>query len=510
MTGPTGSETPNHNSTMVLISQKLFEKILQLPLAEYQGKEDKIYIVSYTDCDSFCAAEILCSFFRDRKVKYTHLFAANVDDLFDLNYSPSMDTLFLINCGGQVNLLEHESFVCNPHLTIYVIDRHLPHHKILIEDPDRIVLFDMQNGESSSQKGVHYHSSASMILHNVLDAMRCANDKTMWLALVGTSQLYMDKYLTFDEYNREVTELYQCVERDMYTGAELKLLFDGKLIGKEEYCIPFLEHWSLYEAIRHHETIVGSLGTWNDKHLHLNDFWLHMGIRLIEARERWTYTHQDLRRRYYGNLESVLTTLRIPLFKQRQFVRHWGYGMQLTAAEMVECIHAVLMNPSYTWLENCLSVSLLLSSNRYPEDAITKAISFRETILQHIKPALPNIKKYTFFYYLELHTREQNLNLFNHPSTLLRFGHYLQSSLTFKKKNKTLRQPLVIVLFDTDSALITGVEGNTSKNTLFPLMFAETLTNTEIKMWSQSNDRCSYRMKIPDARLFIQEIQGYK
>ncbi|EDV23242.1 uncharacterized protein TRIADDRAFT_58320 [Trichoplax adhaerens] len=104
----------------------------------------RVLIIAVADCDSLCSCKILQSILHSDNIGYTLVPVSGLQELerVYLEYSDQFKNIILINCGGNINIVE----ILQPEedVKFYVIDSHRPFdlNNVFNQDQVKIILME--------------------------------------------------------------------------------------------------------------------------------------------------------------------------------------------------------------------------------------------------------------------------------------------------------------------------------------------------------------------------------
>jgi len=492
------------------------------------------------DCDSLCACRILTSLLRRDDVLHSivpvsgyqelqHTFKEYVDDQEEIR------SIFLINCGAIVDLTEAFGEL-REEVKIYLIDNHRPmryenarHDQIVAIDDgtveDNIRQLEESDEDSDNEgdeakrrrlsedgtsvaelaspgtkrrrkrrqfrqyyTGSFYGSSTSSLVYTLAQQLNKADRELLWLAIVGTTEMFMLDRISRDKYNLQIAEFQDEVSRTCSEGAQemtmgdtagqtltVQAAEDHRIVFEEEFRFMMYRHWSLLESMSHSDYIAAKFEIWTSAgQKRLKTMIAQMGIPLKEAEQ--SYYHM------VPNAKRALRELMVEVGKQfdlddvtyGSFHLRNGYKFQLSAADAVYGIMALLAGhgqPSDAdtqeelWRNNFWEAFDALSSvssrtTEKIEDGLRKAIELQKAVVKQGSHMLSKriITTSGVFRYAYLKDTADT-HLFLNPQALTKLAHFLVAH--YREKYPLKPRPFVLCALDNERDIyhVVAVDG---------------------------------------------------
>ena len=175
----------------------------------------------------------------------------------------------------------------------------------------------------------------------------------LWLAIVAATDQYVHARLSHDAYVATVLEFTQRVaDTPGADGPETVLLEDGvvmrafenrRISYKQEYRLMLLRHWTLYDALLHSPFVATRLQTWKEPgRAALHRLLAEMGVPLRAARDAFRHMSPALQRTLDANIGTFAPQYGLDNLSYWSFYRSHGYTVELSAADLVYAVTALL------------------------------------------------------------------------------------------------------------------------------------------------------------------------
>lgn len=102
-------------------------------------------------------------------------------------------------------------------------------------------------------------------------------------------------------------------------------------------------HWTLYDAMFHSGYVAGRMKLWKERGVkNLSGLLAKMGYSLQQSRETYQHMDVDLKSRLYNNIDALAPEYGLNDLSYESFVRKSGFRSDISAADTVEGIGALL------------------------------------------------------------------------------------------------------------------------------------------------------------------------
>ncbi len=246
----------------------------------------------------------------------------------------------------------------------------------------------------------------------------------------------------------------------------------GEVSPRMGYQFTLLDHWSLYDSMKHSNYLMTKLHLWEDKGLNkLHEFIHNIGISLQEAKQLYKYIPKESQRKLEDSIYASAEKFQLLDVAYHSFVKQVDYSAAFTASDYYYLLTAVLEAPSKTpvaydhlheYRIKCFweaydaidspAKELLKRIEDYKRMvgilmAETRHILERDHLITTNSVSIANIKSDT-----------DDRKMFEHPSALIRIAYLLMGILKERRHAKTYK-PFIANWIDLEKevCLVVGV-----------------------------------------------------
>ncbi|KAK2558175.1 Cell division control protein 45-like protein [Acropora cervicornis] len=306
-------------------------------------KNQRVLVLVSMDVDSLCACKILQWLFKCDNVQYTIVPVSGKEDLVRAYHEhyEQLKHIFLINCGGNLNILE----ILEPEedVLFYISDSHRPLDLDNIYNQDQVKLLmkegehlsdefeesDEEGSEPSSKRrrtgdgesplskrqskrrwhqnrqeilyqyyAYAFHgSAASLVMYELAWKMSKDSNDLLWWAAVGLTHQYLYEKIDSDKYVTDAQNLHEHVMRHNHGRDDNGTSINCLKIGFDtELQLSLYRHWSLFESICHSRYTACRFRVWTNKGKNkIKEFLADMGIPLVQSQQKFSSMDFELR-----------------------------------------------------------------------------------------------------------------------------------------------------------------------------------------------------------------------
>ncbi|GAA5923722.1 hypothetical protein JCM1841_002023 [Sporobolomyces salmonicolor] len=203
-------------------------------------------------------------------------------------------------------------------------------------------------------RGSSYGQSVATMVYLLAQGLGRADIDSVWLAILGLTYQFSTSLIDHTTYTTDLGVLGDAV-------AVLSSTTDASTAGKassaqsstserdrsiresEEFRFCLFRHWNLYDAMFHSGYLGGKLNLWTDRGRRmLNGMLAKMGLSLSESSETYAHMSSDLKSSLFSKLEEQLPAYALYELTYKSFVRKSGWRIELSAADYVDALGAML------------------------------------------------------------------------------------------------------------------------------------------------------------------------
>ncbi|KAJ8042920.1 Cell division control protein 45-like [Holothuria leucospilota] len=364
-----------------------------------------LLLVSH-DVDALCACKILQALFHCDHIQYTIVAVAGKQDLERafLEHSEQLEFVVMINCGGNIDLIE----LLQPeeNVVFYICDSHRPIHlnnvfndsqvKMLVNSGDEFNLpayedvirneesdEDDSGNESDEPSGKRrrfdeatlerkmekrrkrreweqnkerimydydefsfYGTAASLVMYDLAWKLSKDTNDLLWWAITGLTSQLIAKRIDREKYVSDVTELNRHVSRHNHRGNEDECplsVNSMKISFVPELQLTLYKHWSLFESLRHSAYTACTLKLWTLKgQKKLNEFLADMGLPLAQSKQKFSAMDVEFKDNVKDWLETSAKKFGLDNISVPSFQVQFGFKHKYCALDVAFAVDALL------------------------------------------------------------------------------------------------------------------------------------------------------------------------
>lgn len=200
--------------------------------------------------------------------------------------------------------------------------------------------------------GAFHGAPSALVLHRICQEVNRDNRDTLWLAIVGLTDLLVHQRVEHAQYRQMVEGLeveVQASQAQEQTGFEaadgtmVPACEAGRIIADFEYQFMLYRHWSLYESMYHSPYVASKLLVWwSHGKQRLEELLAKMGFSLAQCRENFKYMDSDLKVRLREELDNHHDEFGLDEVFYLSFHRRMHYGAAVSASDVVYSVAALL------------------------------------------------------------------------------------------------------------------------------------------------------------------------
>ncbi|UYV66717.1 CDC45 [Cordylochernes scorpioides] len=496
--GTRGTGHDNHE-----LKSEFYQKVI---------KSNVLIFVNY-DVDAICSTRILQYLLKCDNIEYTLIPVYDKDELIKSyqTYKDTFENIILINCGGNIDIVE--TFQPDEETKFYILDNHRPldiyniynesqvcflnqleeeaplpkYEELFREDLDEVddesdltpeVLekrreirewINKRHELLFAYQQFSYHGTpSSMIMFDLAWKMSRDNNELLWCAIIGLTDLYFHSKLDFVSYMSEVSKLQPHVVRHNQRLENSEVTVNSLKISYEKELRLFLyRHWTLMESLRHSIYTKCQLRLWSVKgDKKLKELLAEIGVPLSQAKQRFTSMELTYRSNIKSWLEDISEKYNLSEMLFASFNSQFGYKINLNAVD-----HTIILS---TLLETSLKGvrfdqrfwDALDALSHLNEGALRKGMkhAFKRmtAIFSQIQVILDRklIVSAGPFLYTVIQEGTPDLQYFSFPISLALLAHFLLQIYVSRSASQKLNHlPLVLAapFEDSDHLLVVGV-----------------------------------------------------
>lgn len=206
-------------------------------------------------------------------------------------------------------------------------------------------------------RGSYHDAPASATLYTLASQRNVTSSDPLllWYAIIGVTKQFIkgeidsDSFQAFiNVYHDEVMALHQASEDiTLADGTVVPSMDDGKIIFEEDYRFMLYRHWNLYDSMYHSSYVASKLSIWkpevNRDELEL--FLAKMGFSLKETRQKFAFMSMQLKTSLKTRVKEIAPEFGLDELFYGSFRRQYGFKYQLSAADVVYAVSALLEAP---------------------------------------------------------------------------------------------------------------------------------------------------------------------
>ncbi|RDD44749.1 Cell division control protein 45-like protein [Trichoplax sp. H2] len=366
----------------------------------------RVLIIAVADCDSLCSCKILQSILHSDNIGYTLVPVSGLQELerVYLEYSDQFKNIILINCGGNINIVE----ILQPEedVTFYVIDSHRPFdlNNVFNQDQVKIILMEgetvdipdfddvfrqnedeedddddrdnLDNGSSADEEiegsprkrmktdtlskrrwlqrrkeilfsyyeFAYYGTASAMIAFDLAWKLSKDNNDNLWWTIIGLTEQYLHQKIDRDKYVLDVSTIQGHVMRLNRTSDESGLSINCMKIGFEnDLRLVLYKHWSLYESFYYSLYTACKFRIWTMKgKKNLHELLAEIGIPVKQAMQKFSSMDMEYKINVKEWIENLAQKFGLSDITFGSFRSQFGYKTKFTAADAVYGLIAII------------------------------------------------------------------------------------------------------------------------------------------------------------------------
>ncbi|XP_074637022.1 cell division control protein 45 homolog isoform X2 [Acropora palmata] len=464
-------------------------------------KNQRVLVLVSMDVDSLCACKILQWLFKCDNVQYTIVPVSGKEDLVRAYHEhyEQLKHIFLINCGGNLNILE----ILEPEedVLFYISDSHRPLDLDNIYNQDQVKLLmkegehlsvpdfddiyadsedefedsDEEGSEPSSKRrrtgdgesplskrqskrrwhqnrqeilyqyyAYAFHgSAASLVMYELAWKMSKDSNDLLWWAAVGLTHQYLYEKIDSDKYVTDAQNLHEHVMRHNHGRDDNGTSINCLKIGFDtELQLSLYRHWSLFESICHSRYTACRFRVWTNKGKNkIKEFLADMGIPLVQSQQKFSSMDFELRSILKPSVEKSSERFGLDEISYGSFNVQYGFKTKLSASDVVYGVNALLEAPEGTtkW-DNFLEALDALSRTNTDklQDGIEMGKKQLIAVVNQVNTLIGMNQVMCAGHFLYSHVREgiADLNMFSKPAVLGALAHFILNAYVAMSKNK--------------------------------------------------------------------------
>ncbi|KXJ28983.1 cell division control protein 45 homolog [Exaiptasia diaphana] len=381
--------------------EKLKEEVYDVILQE------RVLVLVSMDVDALCSCKILQWLFKCDSIQYTLVPVSGKEDLARayLEHADQIKHIFLINCGGNINLLE--MLEPDEDIRFYIADSHRPLHldniynqdqvKILMKEGETLEVpdFDDIYAESEDDDDSHddddddsepsskrqktdegenslsarakkkqwerkrqdilyryheyafYGTSSAVVMYELAWKLSKDSNDLLWLAAIGLTDQYLNERVDSEKYVSDAETLHEHVMRHNHgtdeNGVSINCM---KIAFDAELRLALYRHWSLFDSICHSNYTACRFRVWTMKgKKKLHEFLADMGIPLAQSRETFSSMDVELRNNLKEWISTSAEKFGMDEITYGSFHVQYGFRNKLCASDCMYAVNAILEMP---------------------------------------------------------------------------------------------------------------------------------------------------------------------
>ncbi|XP_040569491.1 cell division control protein 45 homolog [Lepeophtheirus salmonis] len=505
----------------------------------------RVLILVNFDVDALCGVKILQYLLQCDHVPYSLLPIKGKTDLIQQYKQHPGATNILINCGGNVDLVE----LLDPeeNAVFFVMDSHSPPDVCnvfsesqvrLLNAPDPSIpqyekIFqddeDEENEEDEGEKTrenrrweqernrilfnylqfSYYGSSSALLMYELAWKMSRDNNDLLWWAIIGITEQYILLKTETDKYVLETGNVRHHVSRLNQTDDSvdsMKLSFD------KELNLNLYRHWSVFDSLHHTAYTASKFKVWTLKgKQRLYEFLAELGLPLIECKQNFATMDLSLRNNIIDIFESKSSKYNMESITYGSFTASFGYRHKFCASDVVYALISLMekteSNESFLKSLDSLSRSHIDSLNL----GIDRAKEKLEILMGQVQTFLDLrlIVSAGPFLYAIIQDGTPNSQFFSSPNSLTLLGQFtLRAHASVTQSKKVGNLPLVIsapLNPEKGTCLVLGVPpiSDRSRKNLLGKAFEQSAQKTGSKYLLDYFDPSLIQLKTEDRSKFF-------
>lgn len=366
--------------------------------------KQRVLVLVTLNVDALCACKILQWLFKCDSVEYTLLPINGKDDLQNayLDHAEQIKHVVLINCGGNINILE----LLQPKedVVFYVIDSHRPldldnvynqdQIKILMKEGETLEIPDFDDiyasddefdDESDEEEEPHkrrrtddsesphklrrekklwekkrqgiliqYYenafcgTSSALVLYELSWKMSKDSNLLLWWSIVGLTDQLIHEKIDSEKYVSDAQGLHEHVLRLNHdsegNGTSINCM---KISFDHELRLSLYRHWSLFDSLCHSSYTACRFRVWTIKgKKRLHEFLADIGLPLNQCKQKYSSMDVELRSHLKEWIEDASEKFGLDEIMYGSFTVQLGYKTKLCASDVVFAVSSTLEDTS--------------------------------------------------------------------------------------------------------------------------------------------------------------------
>ncbi len=203
------------------------------------------------------------------------------------------------------------------------------------------------------RSGCFHGRPAGCLMFDIAHSLHKNNNELLWLACVALTDQFVHERITAERYNVTAIELEGHVSSagnaekvtsvTLRDGTKVRAPDVSRIVSDDEPRLMLLREWSLYDAMMNSFFVAPKLKTWGDAGLRtMKLLFAKMGISLAECQQSFRYMSSETKKGLKEEFEKLEKTVFSGKLYFRNFHKYHGYGNQVSAADVVYGVSALL------------------------------------------------------------------------------------------------------------------------------------------------------------------------
>jgi len=364
---------------------------------------ERVLVLVALDVDAVCACKIIKWLFQQDHVRYTVVPVLGQEDLVNAyaEHKDQIQHFFLVNCGGNINLLN--ALDANEESTFYIADSHRPldldnvynqdQIKILIKEGDTFdeipefeKIFEDGDDDSSGQEDedddegsepsakrqktdisalekrvkkkrwagerdkilfdyyeyAYYGSAAAVILYELAWKLSKDNNDLLWWSIVGLTEQYMFSKIDREKYFEDAENLREHVLRHNMSD-EKSSVSCMSISYEEELHLSLYRHWTIFDSFCNSQYTTCGLRLFTMKgKKKLHEMFADMGLPIVQCQQKFSSMDVELRNNVKEWIQNLSEKYGLEDLSYGSFVAQYGYKTKVCASDIVYSTTALL------------------------------------------------------------------------------------------------------------------------------------------------------------------------
>ncbi|GAA5852390.1 hypothetical protein JCM8547_006764 [Rhodosporidiobolus lusitaniae] len=203
-------------------------------------------------------------------------------------------------------------------------------------------------------KGSTFGQSVVGVMYALAEKLGRADIDSVWLAILGLTYQFTHSLVDFSNYESSAKILATEVARLSSSADALEPGHastahastserERRIRPSEEFRFCLFRHWNLYDSMYHSGYLGGKMKLWSvEGRKKLSGLLAKMGLSLAESSEIYTHMASDLKASLFPMLQEQKDSYMLWDISYHSFVRKSGWKIELSAADCVEALGAML------------------------------------------------------------------------------------------------------------------------------------------------------------------------